>query len=139
MLGGLAKLDRVSGISLQIAQQRRLFLPCQDRNPIQRFANTVPSLPWHSQTDRSMELWPSPFQTSNNWEHLLLSMHEQAHKRPSDSRSPRKELRPQHQPALWLKPSPRHSRDKGHIRPCTQLCTKGSASSFRLQITGRTA
>src|SRR5882724_8799107 len=36
---------RVPGISLQIAQQRRLVLPCQDRIPTQRFAKTVPSLP----------------------------------------------------------------------------------------------
>src|SRR5258708_30412328 len=86
---------RVPGISLQIAQQRRLVLPCQDRIPTQRFAKTVPSLP--AQTGRSLELRPSRLQTSNSWEHLLLSTHQQAHQRPSDSHSPTKELRPQHQ------------------------------------------
>src|SRR5258708_39457238 len=78
----------------QIAQQRRLVLPCQDRILIQRFAKIVPSLPWPAQTDGSVELWPSRLQTSNSWEYLLLSMHQQAHQRPPDSRSPRKELRP---------------------------------------------
>src|SRR5258708_35818576 len=63
----------VPGISMQIAQQMRLVLPCQDRNPTQRLAKTVPLLLWPARTDRSPELCSSRLQTLNSWEHSLLS------------------------------------------------------------------